>query len=378
MLFNGMRKLAFVSSVALAALTSPAIAGEAWRVVDTAGAVKVGGAGVMPVSLNRDQPLPADSWVQTGVGGRAVLARGQETIVVEPNSRVQLPDEEVNGNTQVLQTLGSALYKIGKQKKPHFQVDTPYLAAVVKGTEFTVSVDEGRASVMVTEGLVEVATPGGQDAEFVPPGFTAVVSGEHKGDVVVGQTPRNDNAETNPAREQSRPTPDESAERHDGKPEQVGDNGTSSVLIPVAVGEVEVNIKEVSGGLAFGEMKTAAVEAGGSVVDKTDNSKRDGSIEADAAKADGGSVSLAPSLGPSDAGTAPAETDSGNGKGIGHNDSVGGIGTSPVLDVGAPPPVLGDVGAGNGNGGGNGNAGGSNGNAGGNGNGSGRGGKPVT
>ncbi|MEK7722402.1 MAG: FecR domain-containing protein, partial [Elusimicrobiota bacterium] len=111
-----------------------------------------------------------------------------ETIAVGPNSRVMLPALPVNGNTQVLQTVGTALYQIGKQKAPHFQVDTPYLAAVVKGTTFTVSVSEGVASVDVSEGLVEVATPDGAHSAYVRPGFTGYVQRSQRDTVVVVPT----------------------------------------------------------------------------------------------------------------------------------------------------------------------------------------------
>ena len=168
-----------VAVVAFAlAFATPASAGEGWRIVESAGAVKAGGSGVIPVAVSSHPTLPGDSWVETAATGRAVLVHGAESIAVGPNSRVQLPSLEVNGNTQVLQTLGSALYQIGKQQKPHFQVDTPYLAAVVKGTTFTVTVEQTASAVQVTEGLVEVATPDHADVEFVRPGFTGIVSSD--------------------------------------------------------------------------------------------------------------------------------------------------------------------------------------------------------
>lgn len=211
-----------------AAFPSNANAGDGWRVVDTAGVVRVGGPGYMPVALTRDQELPSDAWIETA-SGRAVLVRGQETVIVEPNSRVQLPGEAVNGNTQVLQTLGSAIYKIGKQKEPHFQVDTPYLAAVVKGTAFKVKVDDDDASVTVTEGLVEVSTPDMQDVEFVRPGFTAIVSRDNSSDIVL-----------NPTRADERRGPE--IPKSD-----VG--STQAVFIPKTIGDVEIDVKEVSSGL---------------------------------------------------------------------------------------------------------------------------------
>lgn len=212
-----------------AAFPSNAQAGDGWRVVDTAGVVRVGGPGYMPVALTRDQELPSDAWIETA-SGRAVLVRGQETVIVEPNSRVQLPGTAVNGNTQVLQTIGSAIYKIGKQKTPHFQVDTPYLAAVVKGTAFRVKVEDDEAWVAVTEGLVEVSTPDMLDVEFVRPGFTALVSRDGGSDIVLNPT--------RPADERRGPEMPKS----DG-------GSTQAVLIPKAIGDVELDVKEVSSGL---------------------------------------------------------------------------------------------------------------------------------
>jgi hypothetical protein len=53
-----------------AAFPSNAQAGDGWRVVDTAGVVRVGGPGYMPVALTRDQELPSDAWIETASGRR--------------------------------------------------------------------------------------------------------------------------------------------------------------------------------------------------------------------------------------------------------------------------------------------------------------------
>ncbi len=240
-----------IVAVALAVAAAPtATAGDGWRVVDTAGGVRFGGTGMMPVALTRDQELPGDAWIETSANGRVVLAREQETIVVEPNSRVMLPTEKVNGNTQILQTLGSALYKIGKQKKPHFQVDTPYMAAVVKGTAFVVKVEDDEASVEVTEGLVEVSTPGDTDMEFVRPGFTAVVAREQGGNITVDPTP----GKTQPE------DPAQPAE----KSAKTDSTGGQTIVITEPIGAVEVDVKEVSRGLATDDLMPTTDVADGS------------------------------------------------------------------------------------------------------------------
>jgi hypothetical protein len=252
-------------AIAFVALSATAHAGDGWRVIDTAGAVRFGGPGVMPVALTRDQELPADSWVETSVGGRVILLRGQETVIVEPNSRIQLPGGEVNGNTQVLQTLGTAIYKIGKQQKPHFQVDTPYLAAVVKGTEFTVNVGEDEASVDVTEGLVQVSTPDQTDIEFVRPGFTAQISRDHSNDVVVEPTP---------------PKSEEEKQDQPGEKPTKSDDGTQSVSITQPIGDIEVDVKDVSGGLALAEVNPGDSGNGVKVDDGT-TGRDDQQVEGD-------------------------------------------------------------------------------------------------
>ena len=233
-----------------AAFPTHANAGDGWHVVDTAGVVRVGGPGFMPVALTRDQALPADAWIETA-SGRAVLVRGQETVIVEPHSRVQLPGIEVNGNTQVLQTIGAAIYKIGKQNKPHFQVDTPYMAAVVKGTAFTVTVGDGDASVAVTDGLVEVSTPDQSDIEFVRPGFTAQVSRENGGDIVVDRTRASDEP------------------RGPDVPKSDG-GSTQAVLIPKAIGDVDLDVKEVSSGLVTNDVATVDLAPGADNTGPTD------------------------------------------------------------------------------------------------------------
>ena len=357
-------RAAIIAAALLFALPSQsALAGDGWRIVDTAGDVKAGGAGFMTVALTNNQALPADAWVETKATGRAVLVRGLESIVVGPNSRVQLPKNEVNGNTQVLQTMGSALYQIGKQPKPHFQVDTPYLAAVVKGTKFTVTVDGDDASVAVSEGLVEVSTPDRSDVEFVPPGFTASVSRDRNGEVVIEKA-RGDG------------TPSGGAAVPGQTSSSTGASNSGPVVITEAIGEVELDVKEVSGGLAFGESKQVAGEtasgASGHAKDKDQvddasgvdpvdvassadsTSSGDGSSNngnsSNAGSGNGGGMS-APDLG-------GGGIDPGNGNGNGNNGNGNGNGGATEPDLGSGTVTVPDLDSSGNNGNGNSNAGG--------------------
>jgi hypothetical protein len=77
--------------------------------------------------------------------------------------------------TRITQTQGSAWFRIGKRQAPHFEVDTPLLAAVVKGTSFLVTVTGEKADVQVSEGSVEVATIDHNAITLVKAGMNAAV-----------------------------------------------------------------------------------------------------------------------------------------------------------------------------------------------------------
>src|SRR5512145_1953932 len=59
-----------------------------------------------------------------------------------------------------------------------FSVETRFLVATVKGTEFDVTADDDAAAVSVSEGTVAVQSAGGNRAVDVTPGRTAVASAD--------------------------------------------------------------------------------------------------------------------------------------------------------------------------------------------------------
>ena len=71
---------------------------------------------------------------------------------------INLPTENKDGmTTTVTQQAGTILLEVERQNVKHFEVDTPYLAAVVKGTQFQVTVDGVGSHATVLRGQVEVA-----------------------------------------------------------------------------------------------------------------------------------------------------------------------------------------------------------------------------
>ena len=132
--------------------------GEAWSVSKSSGEVWMTTTGTQTVSLSQQDVLKPGDTIRTGRNGRVLLVRGAETILVSPNSAIGLPTENKDGlSTTIVQQAGSILLEVEKRNVKHFEVETPYLAAVVKGTQFRVSVNAASTSIEVIRGQVEVA-----------------------------------------------------------------------------------------------------------------------------------------------------------------------------------------------------------------------------
>ena len=147
------------SVFAIALMTSAAAyAGTpGWSVSESNGPVFVSKPGLSKTSaVARGAALSSGDIVSTGKGGRAVLVRGGEYLTVAANTTVQLTEPKAGAFTQIVQTFGNVVFKIQKKTTPHFQVNTPYLAAVVKGTTFSVT------SVIATSVPKEPATSFGR------------------------------------------------------------------------------------------------------------------------------------------------------------------------------------------------------------------------
>ena len=144
--------------------------GEPWLVSKSSGEVWVTTQGAAQVSLGSDDALKPGDTVRTGPTGRVRLTRGAETIMIAPNSEVGLPAEAKDGMaTTILQRAGSILLEVEKRDVKHFEVETPYLAAVVKGTQFSVTITGRSTKVEVSRGQVEVSDfKTGQIAQVMP------------------------------------------------------------------------------------------------------------------------------------------------------------------------------------------------------------------
>lgn len=94
--------------------------------------------------------------VRSLASGDATFEREGETVSIAGNTQISISEERGGHYTRVTQAFGTTTVADNEQARPHFEVDTPYMAAVVKGTVFTVWSRPGLSGVNVKRGRVEV------------------------------------------------------------------------------------------------------------------------------------------------------------------------------------------------------------------------------
>ena len=121
--------------------------------------------------------IPNKSWISTGPRGRVELERGMEKVAFGPQTLAAIITESglFSRKTNVVQQQGHLSLDIEKRSRPHTYVHTPFLAAVVKGTSFQVTVTAKDASVSVERGLVQVSSFTSGHSTNLGPGQQATV-----------------------------------------------------------------------------------------------------------------------------------------------------------------------------------------------------------
>jgi hypothetical protein len=195
-MLTGIRSLLCVLLAGAFLAIAPALSTVAqdafWRVSKSSGEVWIDAPGAQPAALSADATLNPGVSVRTGANGRVLLTRGAETIMVSPNAVIVIPPDKSGSGveTRILQRAGSALFDVEKKNVRHFEVSTPYLAAVVKGTQFRVTVDEGGSRVEVLRGQVQVTDfKSGQRALVNPSQLAAVAQSGGSGLALSGSGP---------------------------------------------------------------------------------------------------------------------------------------------------------------------------------------------
>ena len=128
-----------------------------WQVTKLSGHAWTTSIDGRQAELLKGAVLPLGTTVVTGERSRVMLVRGLETMVVGPVAVLAVSEIPSQGlSTTVLQKGGSVTFDVEKRNVQHFSVETPVLAAVVKGTHFTVTVGRRDGEVDVSRGTVQV------------------------------------------------------------------------------------------------------------------------------------------------------------------------------------------------------------------------------
>jgi hypothetical protein len=279
----GLRRALMAALILGTASGASAAEDGVWSVSKSSGEVWVAANGAQQASLTDDGTLKPGDTIRTGRNGRVLLVRGEETILISPNSVVGLPAEKKEGlSTTIIQQAGSILLEVEKRNVKHFEVETPYLAAVVKGTQFSVTVNAGSTKVGVLRGQVEVSDfKTGQIAQVMP-GQAATafehgkaglsLSGAGTFNPIEHGKPRASAIERIPVPKSGLSTPRNAANGHAIHALGPIDKGTKAARVPAqsdqaarvsapkagvvrisnSLGEVKLNFHKVTHGLAHG------------------------------------------------------------------------------------------------------------------------------
>ena len=164
-----------VSSLALADPSS--LSANEWTVQSSSGDVSAATTGPDNWrNIKPGQTLTAPFSIRTAATGQAILIRGDDTLLVAPESAIEVRAarrSDAGLITRILQSIGSLVYQVEKRPQQRFEVETPYLVSVVKGTRFTISVTERETVVSLEEGSLEVLSKDGTHRGLLKPGEIA-------------------------------------------------------------------------------------------------------------------------------------------------------------------------------------------------------------
>jgi FecR protein len=122
--------------------------------------------------------------VYTGPTGSIELRQGRTTLSAAPNSELSIPAPTAAGEAidRIAQSRGSAFYSVAKREVRKLHVETAYLVAVVKGTQFSVVAQDDSTTVSLFEGLLEVRATDYSDVVELEAGEIAI---RHAGDSTI-------------------------------------------------------------------------------------------------------------------------------------------------------------------------------------------------
>ncbi len=150
-----IRKIAIGMLAAMALVAPGAATAAGWTATKISGSVFVSENGKW-ARIGLNDSVDDGQFIMTMARGSIQLSRNGETIDVLPGTMITITDRRNGRYTYVKEYTGTITVEDNETRTPHFAVLTPYMAAVVKGTVFTVSTKKGESRTTVHSGLVEV------------------------------------------------------------------------------------------------------------------------------------------------------------------------------------------------------------------------------
>jgi hypothetical protein len=99
--------------------------------------------------LSRGDIVSDSSVIRTLQSGAVEFVRDRETIDLGPDTQIQIFDRVGKRYTTVREFFGDVSVEANVENVRHFSVQTPFVAAVVKGTIFSVVSDARHSTVTV-------------------------------------------------------------------------------------------------------------------------------------------------------------------------------------------------------------------------------------
>lgn len=118
------------------------------------------------------------SRIVTGDDGTLSLEQARTTISIAPNSDIEIPETAYDGQLigRLVQWRGNVFYDVETREVERLRVETPYLVAVVKGTQFNVAVLDDTTTISLFEGRLEIRDPEGRNVVDLEAGEVAIRS----------------------------------------------------------------------------------------------------------------------------------------------------------------------------------------------------------
>ncbi len=146
-------------------------------VTAVAGDVAVTMAGTA-TDVRTDSTVNLPARIVTGGDGMLGLTQAGTNITVARDTDVEIPAEAVDGNlvARLVQHRGNVFYDVAHRDVGKLRVETPYLVAVIKGTQFNVAVQQDSTTISLFEGRLEIRTPDGSETIQLNAGEIAIRS----------------------------------------------------------------------------------------------------------------------------------------------------------------------------------------------------------